>query len=447
MPDIGKLPYDPASPTSIEKYAKRLLHKSLREVIDTTDLTQYAGTGSFGNLIEDAYFHYKPNSKSEPDFPEAGVELKTNPIKKIKDGFSSKERLVFNIIDFEKEYLLTFEESSFWKKNSLILLMMYLHEKGKENLDYIFAFIELWPFPEEDLAIMKQDWQKIIEKIKAGKAHELSEGDTLYLGACTKGANKNSLRKQPFSEIMAMQRAYSLKSKYLNFIIKDNELHKKFHNVIKDSAILKKQTFEDHIIEKLSAEYGQSESSLQKKYGLENVSAKQKLYLLATAILGIKDGKVAEFEKADIEVKTIRLKESGALEQSMSFDQIQYKEIVQEEWEDSYWHETVHKRFLFIVFQFKGKELYFKKAMFWNMPYEDILLAERFWENTKDKIKADVYNDFWKLKHRKVFHVRPKGVKLKKSGKLDLMETPAGGQQTKKCYWINALYIKDVIKD
>ena len=26
-------------------------------------------------------------------------------------------------------------------------------------------------------------------KIAEGKAHELSEGDTFYLGACTKGAN------------------------------------------------------------------------------------------------------------------------------------------------------------------------------------------------------------------------------------------------------------------
>ena len=35
----------------------------------------------------------------------------------------------------------------------------------------------------------RQDYKVISDKIKAGIAHELSESDTMYLGACTKGAN------------------------------------------------------------------------------------------------------------------------------------------------------------------------------------------------------------------------------------------------------------------
>ena len=63
------------------------------------------------------------------------------------------------------------------------------------------------------------NWEKIREKIRNGIAHEISEGDTFYLGACTKGTNSSSVRKQPFSPILAKQRAYSLKPKYLNIII------------------------------------------------------------------------------------------------------------------------------------------------------------------------------------------------------------------------------------
>jgi DNA mismatch repair protein MutH len=55
----------------------------------------------------------------------------------------------------------------------------------------------------------------INKKITSGKTHELSEGDTFYLGACTKGANALSVRKQPFSEIPAKQRAYSFKQGYV----------------------------------------------------------------------------------------------------------------------------------------------------------------------------------------------------------------------------------------
>ena len=108
---------------------------------------------------------------------------------------------------------------AFWKKNKLILLMFYLYEYDKIDFDYIFKIIRIWEFPSTDLKIIKDDWELIVSKIREGKAHELSEGDTIYLGACTKGANKESIVKQPFSNEKAMKRAFSLKSKYLNFII------------------------------------------------------------------------------------------------------------------------------------------------------------------------------------------------------------------------------------
>ena len=45
---------------------------------------------------------------------EAGVELKATPFKKLKNGkYSSKERLVLNIINYEKVANENFETSSF----------------------------------------------------------------------------------------------------------------------------------------------------------------------------------------------------------------------------------------------------------------------------------------------------------------------------------------------
>src|SRR5699024_9599193 len=48
----------------------------------------------------------------------------------------------------------------------------------------------------------------------------LSEADTNYLGACTKGANKSSLRDQPYSDERAMQRAFSLKQSYMTTLVR-----------------------------------------------------------------------------------------------------------------------------------------------------------------------------------------------------------------------------------
>lgn len=38
------------------------------------------------------------------------------------------------------------------------------------------------------MKVIQSDWEKIVNKVKIGEAHNLSEGDTLYLGACTKGS-------------------------------------------------------------------------------------------------------------------------------------------------------------------------------------------------------------------------------------------------------------------
>ena len=80
-------------------------------------------------------------------------------------------------------------------------------EAALERLDYKIHYSTLFELPENDLEIIKKDYQTIIDKIKAGKAHEISEGDTNYLGACTKGASSDSVREQPFNkEIVAKRR-------------------------------------------------------------------------------------------------------------------------------------------------------------------------------------------------------------------------------------------------
>ena len=112
------------------------------------------------------------------------------------------------------------ETSSFWKKNEKLLLMFYEWMLGVNRKDFHITKSFLFTNPEADLEIIKQDQEIIVNKIRAGKAYELSEGDTNYLGACTKDSNKNSLRSQPHSEIQAMQRAFSLKPSHMTALVR-----------------------------------------------------------------------------------------------------------------------------------------------------------------------------------------------------------------------------------
>jgi DNA mismatch repair protein MutH len=46
--------------------------------------------------------------------------------------------------------------------------------------------------------------------------------------------------------------------------------------------------------------------------------------------------------------------------------------------------DILEHKFLFVFFQFENKELVLRKVKFWNMPYADILEAEKVWAKTKD---------------------------------------------------------------
>ena len=110
--------------------------------------------------------------------------------------------------------------------------MFYLHEKGIPVIELIFKIIRLWNFPEIDLKIIRDDWEKLHWKMTHGLAHEISEGDTLYLGACTKGSKAGAeMRKQLVEGApLAQQRAYSIKPKYLKTIIVDSIMHPEMCN-------------------------------------------------------------------------------------------------------------------------------------------------------------------------------------------------------------------------
>ena len=163
---------------SVLKRAREAIGKPLKEVDKTGRLE--TGKGAIGTVIEESWFGYKPNSESEPDFPEAGVELKVIPYILNNKGIRAKERLVCNIIDYMREYDKTFRTSAFWHKCNTMLIMPYEHRYDVPKGDYTIDEAVLFSFPEEDLKIIEQDWITIMEKVRKGQAHLLSEGDTIF---------------------------------------------------------------------------------------------------------------------------------------------------------------------------------------------------------------------------------------------------------------------------
>lgn len=421
--------------------------------------------GGLGQIVEEGVFHYPVNSKAEADFKELGVELKVTGIKKNKNNtYSAKERLVLNIINYMSEYNINFEESSFWKKNAKLLLMFYLYEKGKDFDDFTIIDSVIHDFSDEDLHIIKNDWEIITNKIKEGKAETLSESDTMYLGACTKGENAQSnYRQQPNSKVLARQRAFSLKQSYMTSIVNKYLIGEKCEKILSYEELVN-NTFEMAIEARLSKYYGKSENELFSLFNGINQKSKDKYNILIGKMLGIKGNinNSEEFKKANITLKTIRVEENGTIREHMSFPTYEYKKIVQETWEESTLKEMFEStKFMFVVFKKKKGIYYFEKIKFWNIPLETIeRKVKPVWEKTVEIVrKGNIVRgrnssgfivNLPGPSFNGVCHTRPhdsKGIlKTGKGYELPVVDKVTGlDRYTKYCFWLDKNYIIKII--
>lgn len=363
--------YDETNPISIETYAKKLIGKTFADVCKQDDITKAMAVrettnyevkhenkkrkGGLGELIEERYFHYQTNNDARPDFDKAGVELKVTPYKQNKNGtLVAKERLILTMIDYFSVVNETFEDSHMWQKARLILLVYYLYQQEiKNRLDYRIGYVKLFTPPEQDIKIIAHDFKVIVEKIRNGKAHELSEGDTLYLGAAPKAATSKDRRKQPFSDELAKPRAFAFKNSYMTYVLNNYIIPGKntYEPIIKGSA---EESFEDYVASEIDAYCNKSVTDLCNLFSIEIQKKPKNLEaMLAYRILGIRGKHAEEFEKANVVVKTIRIDKNNKIKENMSFPTFKFKELIEEDWEDSafgnYLRET---RFLFVVYKF-----------------------------------------------------------------------------------------------
>ena len=447
----------------IELISKSAIGKSVNDILNTEVITiedKEANKGGLGQLIEKYLFGMDNNSDSEPDFMPAGIELKVTPYKKIKGGkLSAKERLVLNIIDYMTECKNTFRSSHFWYKNNKIQLLWYLWEANKDKKDLIITHEKLLELEQnEDLKQIEEDWNFIINKIREGKAHEISEADTMYLGACSKGANASSTRQQPFSDIPAMQRAFCFKNSYMTQLVRKYiGDYSNAEKVLKDTDA----SFNDFVQNVINKYKGRTQSELMKELNIDS-KAKNILNMIINRMFNVK-GKLSEteeFQKAKIIPKTIRIEENGRIKESISLPYFKYTEIVNQDWETSDLREELETtKYMFFIFKRKNGEYIFKGIKLWNMPEVDIKTSVmEMWKKTYNTIKTgnivkSIENgirktNFVGMSENNVCHVRPHGRNANDVCKLPVADRLTGATEyTKHCFWINNNYIRKIFNE
>lgn len=464
------LPYNNKDITSIFNYSKQLVNRCLRDFVPDAD--EHKGKGGLGQLVEELFFKYDINSRQEADFAFVNAELKCTPLKKSakNEDLLIKERLACSMINYTEDWNKSFEQSHFYRKCLIMLIMFYLHQSNVSKLDLHFLFAVLWKIPEKDLLIIRKDYETIISKIRNGKAETLSEGDTMYLGACRKGQKGDSLMVQHGSDIGAPRRAWSLKTTYMRIVldeVKKNNVDGAYCNYdIKPTELeelisvdeLKSHSVDDVLKGRFAPYVGLGYSEICKKLDINPITAKSKYFVIANAIASNKKiGNVnlsEEFVKSGLTMKTIRINKNGKIKESMSFENIDYQEVYDcDEWTDSRLYELFTSRFMFVIFKEtdnllslpNGKtesEYKLDKVAFWTMPQADLNVAMQYWENIRQCVKDDHISleYFWGIKDNRDFHVRPKATLAK-----DMVDTPNGTKAKKYCYWFNAKYVKNII--
>lgn len=487
--------YDDKDAKSILEYAKKLEGKTFKDIENEYEKSIYKNyedakngiisvkehspgyynneraKGELGVFLEKCFFGYEPNSEQAADFKKIGAELKLTPLNLKKNGsYAAGERLSITNISFNEPIEENFYNSHLWKKIKLILLIHYLRDKSVERINYEIKFVNYFTPPAEDLKIIIEDYNKINMKIKAGKAHELSESDTLYLGACTKGSTaKKSMRPQFYGDnILAKKRNFCFKRSYMDYVFNEYILNTKdtYESILNNANELGEVTFDKYIIELINQNIGKTDKQLCTKYSREYNNNKSQWIDLSFRMLGIKSNRAEEFVKAGIVVKSIRIEENGQIRESMSFPAFKFNELIHEEWESSeiynYFEET---RFLFVVFKKKEDCYELLGSQLWNMPYDDLnSIVKKGWIDVQNRIKSGI--SFKKIKNKiennlpkksdnKIIHIRPHAAKAAyrlndgyEQGNVgrDANELPNGEWMTTQSFWINNSYILSQLK-
>lgn len=455
MPSISYIDgFDPIVATEAEilERATRMRGRTFRELGLT--LTAVAegpsvNKGHVGSLVE-RHFRIRPNSDPEPDFRAAGIELKAVPLTKptgSSKAMRSKERTSLTMINYRELVRERWATASVRKKIKRILFVYYHHLPQADPLDYPIIDAIIWT-PTEDLLLQcERDWVAVQQKVSAGLAHEISEGDGRVLGAATKGAGQ-TWGTQPFSDVPAKPRAWAFKASMTTWVLRQHEGRTREVSVTSALGLDPRADFERAMIDRLRRHAGRTLGAIAQEQGVVLGSAKAGPAFLVRRLLGLADDKatIREFEQHGLEVKTVPVAEDGRPFESMSFPRFVHTEIVDDSWDSSDLRSRLQR--LLIVplvrrFRDEPKSLHRLGNVFvWSPTDVELDRIGAEWEAFVDLIREGKAHHLPTAAATRYLHVRPKG-----RNRADTEPAPDTTPVTKKCFWLNSAFVQQVIKE
>ncbi|WP_415397395.1 MutH/Sau3AI family endonuclease [Sulfurimonas sp. CS5] len=470
--------YDNSNIESIVTYAKKLVNKTINDVLNLSEYEnrlKIKDKGAVGKIIEKHWFNIEPNNSPQPDFDKVGVELKIIPLIKQKTKVAVKERTKVCSIDYKKLVSESWDNSHAKEKLNKILFIYCLYDKENIQNSQIKK-IDLWELSQgNNEFIIKGDWLTVQKKVNNGYAHELSESQCKVLAASRSGSggkDKNGRLKdlvlQPIQTYNkeALKRSFSLKQSFTNQ--RWNELNKKikYESIIDSLEIKDFNDFETSILNKINLYQGKSLIELSSLFNLSLTNnSKNKEATIIKKAIGFKSvkSKIKEFEQLGILVKTINVrKKDNYLFENISFPAMIFADFEEENWEESTFKSYINKILFIPIYKEYDKapmnEKYLGKAFFWTPSIiEESLIRDEWirYQNEvhigKCKVSKIIVNSrkgykevsgLSKESQTNIIHMRPHG-----RDSNDRDEDSLGNSIVKQCFWLNKSFMQQLINE
>ena len=397
--------YDKKDKKDIIRYAKLTKGKKISDIIGNEKKYNSKDKGKIGNLIQSEYFGISRNTSSKADFEDVNMELKCFAYCNKRDNITADQRLSLskiNYMEFDKKVL--FEESHVYQKCKSMLWLIYLLEKNQKRIDSTIKYIRLYEFEKivkQDFKQIKKDYYTIIDKIRKGRANQLSEGDTEYLGAARTGDKGSKLERTPKNG-EALPRRFALKKSYMTYLMNEYVVKERdFSNkILKPKTkfqikITRGKTFEEWL-DKIDNSYLErtaqqilKRKSIKEIIGTANLTDKNIYNRIGLAMLGIKSNKDLYLQKTNTVVKSVRISKTKIIKEDWSFPVFSISTMLSQDWEESeVFTYLSEQRILMQIFVEQEEKYVYKGHLFLKFTPEELDKGVKdTWEKFKKKVK------------------------------------------------------------
>ncbi|ABV35742.1 DNA mismatch repair endonuclease MutH [Shewanella sediminis HAW-EB3] len=215
----------PKPPHSIEELmlrANNMAGLTLGQLADShglsTPVNLKRDKGWVGQLIEHELGAIA-GSRPEQDFLHLGIELKTIPVDSKGKPMETTYVTVAPLVDIQG---LTWENSVVCHKLQTVLWVPVQGERQIPVADRQIGTPILWTPNSDEIALLKQDWEEIMEFISLGQVQQLTARHGEVLQLRPKGANSRSVTQsiaKDGSTTMTNPRGFYLKTQFTQAIL------------------------------------------------------------------------------------------------------------------------------------------------------------------------------------------------------------------------------------